>query len=235
MKRMLAIEMVLMVLFCASALAEPGSTSLTVAGAGVVSIMADQASVVVGVEEISDNVLEAQSSVNSKINAISEALLQAGVEPKNLSTEQIYIDTNYDTTFTVRRMTGYTVSNRISITTSEIDKLGEYIDLAFKAGANTLGSVSFSAKETEPAQEEALRLAVENAREKAEVIADASGLEIVRIVSIDESSEVYGYNGTAKYSNLRLSESSDAATMVQAASLEVRATVKIEFELAEGK
>ena len=190
MKRILAMAAALcMILMGTVAQAEP--TTLTVRGTGVVSVAADQAQVILGVRESNSDVLVAQSTVNEKINAICTALMAAGVEQKNIGTESLYIYANYDYSTEVEQLTGYTATNTISITVTDISKVGEYIDIAFGAGANTLDNVSFIARETDDAQKEALQLAVQSATEKAGIIAEAAGLEISSVTSISEGSDYY--------------------------------------------
>lgn len=234
MKRILAIGMaaLMMVVFCGAALAEP--TKLTVRGTGVVSVEADQAQIVLGVRETSTDVLEAQATVNAKINAIYAALLEAGIEQKDIGTESLYIYANYDYSQDEAPLIGYTATNTISILTSDISRVGEYIDLAFENGANTLDTVNFSARETEEAQREALQLAVASAYEKAEIIADAADMSIKSVTAIDESADYYGGDMGAKYSNSRVSDGGamDESTMVQASTLQISASVLVEFELA---
>lgn len=233
MKRILAMAAALcMILMGTVAQAEP--TTLTVRGTGVVSVAADQAQVILGVRESNSDVLVAQSTVNEKINAICTALMAAGVEQKNIGTESLYIYANYDYSTEVEQLTGYTATNTISITVTDISKVGEYIDIAFGAGANTLDNVSFIARETDDAQKEALQLAVQSATEKAGIIAEAAGLEISSVTSISEGSDYYYYgdDAGAKYSNARAEAVADGApTMVQASSVQVAASVLMEFEL----
>ena len=233
MKRILAmVAAVCMIMMSAVALAEP--TTLTVRGTGVVSVAADQAQVILGVRESNPDVLMAQSTVNEKINAICAALIAAGVEQKDIGTESLYIYANYDYSTEVEQLTGYTATNTISITVTDISKVGEYIDVAFGAGANTLDNVSFVARETDDARKEALQLAVQSATEKAGIIAEAAGLEISSVTSISEGSDYYYYgdDAGAKYSNARTEAAADGApTMVQASSVQVTASVLMEFEL----
>ena len=233
MKRILAMALaVCMILMGAVALAEP--TTLTVRGTGVVSVAADQAQVILGVRESNSDVLVAQSTVNEKINAICAALIAAGVEQKGIGTESLYIYANYDYSTEVEQLTGYTATNTISITVTDISKVGEYIDVAFGAGANTLDNVSFIARETDDARKEALQLAVQSATEKAGIIAEAAGLEISSVTSISEGTDYhyYGDDAGAKYSNARAEAAADGApTMVQASSVQVSASVMMEFEL----
>lgn len=231
MKRILSL-MIAVVLLCGfGAVAEPAL--LKVQGNGVVNVTADVARVVLGVRESVSDVRLAQSAVNEKINAIYDALIAAGVESKDIATESIYIYANYDYSDGEERLVGYTASNSISIVTTQIDKMGEYIDIAFEAGANSLDSIDFSAQDNTEAQKEALKLAVENAYEKAEAIAEAAGMEIAAVRSFDETETQYGSDISAKYSNARTEDAAmDSSTMVQASSLKVQASVLVEFELA---
>lgn len=235
MKKFVSVVLAVMLLMVSvSAIAEPAV--LSVRGTGVVSIIADQASVVIGVRESAEDVLEAQTTVNGKINAICDALLAAGLEQKNLGTASMYIYANYDYSGEGERIVGYTASSSVSVMSDDIDKIGEYIDIAFANGANTLDSVNFSAKESEQAQQEALALAVQNAMEKAQTIAGAAGMEVTSIVSVTESNDYY-YDVAlgAKYSNARVeSAAMDTGTSLQASSLQVTATVLVEFEMSKG-
>lgn len=233
MKRIMAMLMALLLFVSCCAVAEEATLSMK--GAGVVTVTADRARVVLGVRESSADVLEAQGTVNAKINAIVDALLAAGVDKKDISTESLYIYANYDYSQAEEILVGYTASNTISILTVEMDKVGEYIDIAFGAGANTLDMVEFTVQDNEAAQKEALELAVQNAFEKAEIAAKAAGMKIAAVRSIEESDEYY-YNNVsgAKYSNVRTEAAAgDMSTMVQASSLQIRASVKVEFEICE--
>lgn len=233
MKRIGCLVLAMLFLFsCASALAD---SELKVRGTGIVQITADTARIVLGVRESCDDVRAAQGTVNEKINAICDALIAAGISQKNIGTENLYIYANYDYTQTPEVIVGYTATNTISITTDEIDRVGEYIDIAFGAGANTLDNVQFTAQDTESAQQEALQLAVQNALEKANVIATAADMTIDEIESIEESveSSYYSSDYGAKYSNARAETSAagDTSTRVDATTLEVSATVIMEFNL----
>jgi len=234
MKRLISVLMILAMLMSCTALAE--GTILKVRGSGVVSVSADVAYVVLGVRENSVDVREAQKTVNEKINAIYAALVEAGIDSKDIGTESIYIYANYDYSDGEERLTGYTASNTISVSTTQIDKVGEYIDIAFAAGANTLDTVNFHSRDNAEAEKLALELAVQNAFEKAGIISAAAGMDIVSVKSMDETEERYGFDTSAKYSNARAEGAAmDQSTMVQASSLQISANVIVEFELSKGE
>lgn len=232
MRKAIAIVLALLCVCCSAAQA----ATLSVRGVGVVGVTADQARIVLGVRESAKDVLTAQATVNGKINAIFDALLEAGVEQKDIGTESLYIYANYDYSGDEPRLVSYTATNTLAVLVTDMERVGELIDIAFACGANTLDTVELSAKDTEEAQQQALRLAVESAFSKGEVIADAAGMTIASVVSIEEAVDYYGSDYGAKYLNARgVTESAaDSATSVQASTLSVTATVLVEFELSEG-
>ena len=114
-----------------------------------------------------------------------------------------------------------------------MDMVGTIIDIAFEAGANTLNDIVFSASDTEEASAQALTAAVKDARSKAEIMAAAAGLKITGIESITESYSYSGDSGlNAFYKNAPAdaAQAEGASTLVQAAKLQVSASVSIVFE-----
>ena len=195
-------------------------------------VESDLAVVTVGVREASTDVLVAQSTVNEKIAAIKQALLEAGAKESEINTDSINIYANYDYSDNTEVIVGYTANNTLSVRTTDIDNVGALIDAAFAAGANTLDNVQFTVQDDSEAREQALTKAVEDARRKAEVLAAAAGLQIASIESIAESG-VYTYDSMRNYAMMdeATTESGGAGTLVQAALVSVDASVSMEFEL----
>ena len=112
-----------------------------------------------------------------------------------------------------------------------MESTGSLIDAAFAAGANTLNGISFFASDTKEAETEALKIAVEDAKAKAEVLAQASGLKITGIENISESGMFSFENsiGNVSAKTMAAETAYDARTVVQAAKLIVSANVSITF------
>ena len=172
MKRIAAVVLAALMMLGATALAQG---TITVQGYGSVKVDSDQAGINLGVREVADEIMTAQTRVNEKISAIVEALKAMGVAEDAISTNGlgIYPNYNYDEGETI---SGYTAYNNIYVTVSDVNNTGAYIDAAFAAGANNLDYVDFSATDTEAAAAQALTLAVSSAKDKAQVIADAAGV-----------------------------------------------------------
>ena len=233
MKKMFAMLLCLAILALGTGAALAEGTTLSVTGNGTVLVESDLAIVTVGVQETSKDVLEAQSTVNEKIAAIKQALLDAGVEESEINTDSINIYANYDYSDNTEVIVGYTARNSLSVRTTDMDNVGSLIDAAFAAGANTLDNVQFTVQDDTQAREQALTMAVEDARRKADVLASAAGLQVASIESISEGG-VSVYDSMRNYAAdtvMAAEESGGAGTLVQAALVSVDATVSMEFEL----
>ena len=233
MKKMFAMLLCLAILALGTGAALADGTKLSVTGSGTVLVESDLAIVTVGVQETSKDVLEAQSTVNEKIAAIKQALLDAGVQESEINTDSINIYANYDYSDNTEVIVGYTARNSLSVRTTDMDNVGSLIDAAFAAGANTLDNVQFTVQDDTQAREQALTMAVEDARRKADVLASAAGLQVASIESISEGG-VSVYDSMRNYAAdtvMAAKESGGAGTLVQAALVSVDAMVSMEFEL----
>ena len=234
MKKLLVLlTCVALLALCAGpALAEGEGTKLSVSGNGTVLVESDLAIVTVGVREASADVLVAQATVNEKIAAIKQALLDAGVQETEINTDSINIYANYDYSDNTEVIVGYTANNSLSVRTTDIDNVGALIDAAFAAGANTLDNVQFTVQDVSEAREQALTKAVEDARRKADVLAAAAGMQVTAIESIAESG-VYTYDSMRNFAQMdaAATEESGAGTLVQAALVSVDASVLMDFIL----
>ncbi|MBO7663576.1 MAG: SIMPL domain-containing protein [Clostridia bacterium] len=206
--------------------------TITVNGSGEIRISADTAVISLGVSARDPDVLTAQQKVNAAIAAIRQALMDQGVKEENINTEYISIYALYDYTNDREQLTAYNASSNLAVTVTDMDSVGALIDLAFASGANTLGSITFDASNTEEAKAEAMKAAVENAKKKAEILAEASGLKITGVRTITEDG-FYSYAnsaGNARYKDMGAGAEGSADTVVQAAKLILSASVTVIFE-----
>ena len=232
MKRIIAIALMMIMLLGCGALAEG---TLNVTGSGTVYVAADRVSASLGISISGEDLAELQNQANERMSAICQALLDAGLEGSNISTNYLYISPRYDYSGEMEKITGYSISNSLTILTDDIDSIGSYIDAAFAAGANTFDSINFTTKDDSEAQRKALELAVADAQGKAEVIATAAGRELGGILTISQGSEDdYSYYNSTAGSGMYMRENSEmdgAATTVRAAQIRVNAQVQISYEL----
>ena len=232
MKKMIAVLLSLaLILASAAALAE---TEITANGTGEVRVSADTAVISLGVNARDKDVLKAQQKANETIAAIREARVKQGVKEEHINTDFINIYAIYDYKEDQEQIVAYNANSTLAIKVTEMESVGSLIDICFAAGANTLNGISFSASDTEEAKAAAMKKAVEDAKKKAEILAEASGLKITGVRVITEGG-VYSYennvgNVYAKAAgSMDYEAAEDAGTVVQSAKLIVSASVSITY------
>ena len=219
----------LAVLLMMAAGAAAAETKITVTGTGETRISADTAVITLGVSARDQDVLEAQRQVNEAIAAVRAALTAAGVAEEDINTDYMSIYAIYDYEGDVEKVRAYNAGTTLAVKVEDMDLAGRVIDEAFAAGANTLNGISFSASETEAAQQESLKAAVADARAKAEVLAEAAGMKITGIDVISEGG-IYSYdNAVGNFRAAQMDKGTGGGTVVQAAKLVVSVTVSITF------
>lgn len=231
MRKLTALILALMVLaLSAAALAD---TEITVSGEGNILVSADTAVVNIGVNIRDRNALKAQQRANEVIAAVRKVLTDNGIAAEDINTGYVELFTIYDYDYSSGSdaVSMYTANSMLAIQLKDMTQVGKVIDLAFGAGANSLNGVSFSASDTDAARKEALKAAVEQARVKAEVLAEAAGLKITGIEAINEGGT---YSFDSGLNNFRAKGMADEAamaeTVVQAAKIQVNSTVNITFK-----
>ena len=124
------------------------------------------------------------------MNVVTAALLNSGIAQQDIQTSRFSIQPVYapPQPQTEQRLTGYSVSNQVSVTVRQIAKLGETLDRMVAAGATDVGNVAFLIADPSKALDQAREAAVADARRKAELYARASGLTLGGVAWITEDS-----------------------------------------------
>jgi uncharacterized protein YggE len=159
---------------------------LSVTGTGKVYLAPDIANVYVGVRSQADDVGTALSQNNTQAMAIANVLKDQGVAAEDIQTTafNVYPQQNYNPDGTPMA-TVYVVENTVYIKVRNLANLGTLLDSVVKAGANTINGISFDVEDHTAAEQEARRLAIEDARAKAEELAGLTGATLDRLYSVN--------------------------------------------------
>ncbi len=233
MRKLIALLLVLALALGVSAAFADQTVAVT--GNGEVLIAADTAVVSVGVNIRRPDALQAQGAANEVIASIRAALTGAGFDEEDISTGYVSLWGVYDYTGITETITAYNANSTLAVKITDMTRVGEVIDLAFGAGANTLDGVQFSVSDDAAAREQAMKNAVADAKAKAAILAEAAGIGELEIKSIQDAN-VYSYESgnnyfAAKASNgLEEAAGGDTSTFIRAAKISVSASVTIVFE-----
>jgi len=116
------------------------------------------------------------------------ALKKAGVAERDIQTSNLNVNPQYVYEENKpARLTGYHASNQVTILARDLSKLGQTVDAAASAGANTVSGISFGLQNPQRAEDEARIKAVAALKAKSDLYARATGYKVVRLVSLNEA------------------------------------------------
>ena len=172
--------------------------AITVSGSGQVFVVPDLGYIDIGVRSQGTTVIEAIAINNEQAKAIQTALIEEGVEEKDIQTSyfNVYQQSDYD--FQGNPVnTYYSVENTVHVTVRQLEKLGEILDAAARGGANNIYGVNFDVQDKSEAQSAARELAVQAAQTQAQELVQAAGFELGDLISISSlptsTTPFYGY------------------------------------------
>ncbi|OYT32901.1 hypothetical protein B6U93_00225 [Candidatus Woesearchaeota archaeon ex4484_78] len=205
------------------------SSSITTIGQSELNIMPDKASITIRIETQNKNAQKAQQENKEITNKVIKELRKAGVREKDIETQNYRIDPIMEWDPTTRKSIekGYRATNTFVVETTELEKVGKLIDTAVNAGANRIDSIYFelSKEKQQEAKKEALKLAAENAKEKAQAIADGSGVRLGKIIRISEQGfDYYPLRAMA-------TGAAETTTPIIPQKIKVNARIEVEFEI----
>lgn len=186
MKKFLSVLVVLALsIVSVSALAE-GNT-VTAIGSGSVALVPDMASFSVGITTQDALITTAQHANNAAMNAVINALAALGVAREDMQTEWYSVYPVYDYQTNTPTVTGYEVSNTVTVIVRALDQMPALLDAAVEAGANNVYSLSFQSSQQAMAYDQALKAAAQDALRKAALMAQAVGKEAGALLSLTEN------------------------------------------------
>jgi uncharacterized protein YggE len=119
---------------------------------------------------------------------------------------------------------GFVASNVASATVA-FARAGALIDAAVAAGANTIYGPSPSRSDADALYRQALEKAVDDARERASILARAAGRQLGRVTAISEA----GTSPMPVFANAEAAR--DASTPIESGPQETTASVTVTYEL----
>jgi uncharacterized protein YggE len=159
--------------------------TISVAGHGAVAGTPDMAQVQIGVVTTAKTADAALAQNSTQTKAMLDKLKALKIDAKDLQTAGISIYPTYDSSGTT--ITGYQVSNTVTVTIRDLASAGTLLDEVVVAGANSIGGISFGIADTSALLNDARKAAVADAQARAATLATAAGLKVGDVISISES------------------------------------------------
>lgn len=226
---------------------QPAASSLprtiTVVGQGSISAAPDIATVVLGVNVSAATVEQAMEDASNRMDKIMAALKKLNIADKDITTSNysIYYEEppRYEMPAVTKGTEGtgetpagvYRVSNMVTVKIRKLDQVGELIDAAVSAGANSLWGVNFDLEDRTELEAKARAKAVENARLRAEELAKLAGVKVGGVVQISEVIGTGGYYPMPSAPRAAAAEMGGGAGPISPGELEISYQIQVTFEL----
>jgi len=160
--------------------------TVTVTGSAAVYVVPDQVILGVGVETIATSVEEARRMNEVEGLRLLDALKKAGVPPRSIRTDMLVVDRKGALGYSETSTPGFVIRRGYTITLSDLRKYEQVVTVALVNGANRIMGAEFRDTRLREHRDEARRLAVKAAREKATLLANELGANVGTVRSINE-------------------------------------------------
>jgi uncharacterized protein YggE len=171
----------------------------------------------------------AQQGAASAMTAVRTALAGARIAEDAIRTTGYSLRPDVERAGGRTRVIGYIARNQIEVRVEDLDRIGPVIDAAGASGASSMSGLRFDLTNRAEVEREALRLAVEDARARAEAMAAGAGVQLGPIVRIDEQRQ--GPPVAYQRDVMMMQASAPVETPISAGTIEVSAQVTLTVQI----
>ena len=214
---------------CSPMAGNGGMSTITVSGTGEARIAPDMATIQLGVTTQAQSAAEAMSQNAERQTAVIAALGEAGLEQADIQTSGLNLNPMMDYGENkAPSVVGYQASNMVAVRVKDVANLGKVMDAIVNAGANEINGISFQREDGSDAEDDARRKAVADARHKAEILAEASGLTLGPVLSLRDTPQPEGPRPMMMEARVA---DAGSGTPIAAGELSMSAQVEAEYAL----
>ena len=206
--------------------APPPPAVIVTSGEGVVKQAPDRAWVSIAAESRARTAQEAQRMNTDAMNAVLEKIKTLGIPADAIQTAGYNLQPEFDYQNGKQTLRGYVARNSVQVRVDALAKTGEVISAAVGSGATNVSGVRFDLKDRDAVEREALRRAVQDARQRANYAATGAGVSIDRVIRVEEQRDMGGDPRPMPMMAMR-SEAAQAAVPLEAGEIEIRSRVTL--------
>jgi uncharacterized protein len=205
---------------------------IVVSGNGKATGKPDIAQITLGVSKLANTVQQARDDAASSLDAMIKSVQANGVGKDDIQTQQFNISPEYDYSNNRQRLTGFRVTNVVSVKLRDINKTSKVVDDAVNAGGDNaqVQGISFTIDKPEDLQRQARENAVADAKKKAQTLASATGVTVGDPVAISETNVQGGplFNGVARDA---AAPAAAPSTPIESGTLDVTVDVNVTWTI----
>lgn len=210
------------------------------------TVLADITVIGVGRHEITPNIASFSAVIETKAQTANEAAVLNATQtdktlnilksllndPKAITTRSysVYPDYKYNGQTGESSFDGFKVNNVLTVKSYSIKEVGKLLDNTIQSGVTRVEDLSFSYDKPEEIYQQSLKLAIDNAKQRADVLAKASNLQVTKVATVKLSNFEFTPQPRYMISEMAMAKSAGADTQITAPDISSEAIVEVVFE-----
>lgn len=202
---------------------------INVNGEGKVKVVPDQATIAATVETKGNNAKEVKKQNDEKIDAILKFIKKMNLAPADFKTQRVSLNPQYDYE---KKKHSYNATQTIEILLRDLSNYDELMEGLVNQGINRIDNVTFQSSKMKQYESEARKLAMKEAKLKAEDYVSVLGQKVGRALTISDNSQTY--YPQPMYVGMKTMQSNDMSALretLAAGEITITATVTVNFIL----
>ncbi len=202
---------------------------INVSGEGKVKVIPDQATIMVTVETKGNNAKDVKKQNDEKIDAVLKFIKKMNVAPTDYKTQRVSLNPQYDYE---KKKHSYNATQTIEILLRDLSKYDELMEGLVEQGINRIDAVTFQSSKLAQYQSEARKLAMKDAKMKAEDYVSVLGQKVGRALTISDNSQTYYPQPMyAAMKTMEMSDDSAPKQTMAVGEINITANVMVSFIL----
>ena len=202
---------------------------INVNGEGKVKIAPDQVLISATVETKGNNAKDVKRQNDEKMDAVLKFIKKMNIPTADFRIKQVALNPQYDYE---KKKTSYNAVQTVEILLKDLSKYDELMEGLVQQGINRIDKVSFESSKLAQYQSEARKIAMKDAKAKAEDYVSVLGQKVGKAFVISDNSQIY--HPQPMYAAMRMKESADTTASNETMAIgeiEITANVSVSFIL----
>ncbi|MFC3336620.1 SIMPL domain-containing protein [Flavobacterium palustre] len=202
---------------------------ITVSGEGKVKVVPDQATITATVETKGNVAKEVKKINDEQMDAVLKLIKKMNLAPSDYRTQRVALNPQYDYE---KKKTTYNATQTIEIIVRDLNKYDELMEGLVSQGINRIDNVVFQSSKLAQYESDARKLAMKEAKHKAEDYVSVLGQKIGKAITINDNSQTYYPQPV--FATMRKMEMSDGAApreTLAVGEITITANVSVNFIL----
>jgi len=202
---------------------------INVNGEGKVKVAPDQVCISATVETKGNNAKDIKKQNDEKIDAILKFIKKSNVPTADYKTKQVALNPQYDYE---KKKTSYNATQTVEIVLRDLSKYDELMEGLVQQGINRIDRVSFETSKLAQLESDARKLAIKDAKLKAEDYVSVLGQKVGKAYTISDNTQVYRPQPMYAMKSMAMDSSAGATNETLAiGEIEITANVSVSFIL----